>query len=210
MVIIAEVQTVLEPLIGAPFFDPGMLVDRELELVAPQARLVDDVLVACHHPLTRQTDPGAAAMTRGDVEAILARAPGGHEPGDPGRHRARGYVFWMHLRAEWSPPVAVGGHLNLRIENTPDIVRYFGHVGYTVYPPARGRHLAERAVRLLLPLARRHGLDPFWITTDPDNIPSRRTCERLGAMLVDTVAVPPDHLLYQRGQRFKCRYRIDL
>lgn len=192
------------------FLDPGRLVDEELELVAPDARWIDELLAACHHPLSRQMEPEVASITRSEVEKIVARAPSGHDMGDPSRHRAAGYVFWMRLRPQFAPPVPFAGHLNLRIENTPDVVRYFGHVGYTVYPPARGRHLSERAVRLLLPLARRHGLNPFWVTTDPDNLPSRRICERLGGLLVETVAIPQDHLLYQRGQRFKCRYRIDL
>ena len=186
------------------------MTDGELELMAPESRWIDELLMACHHPLSRQMDPAIASLTRREVEEILVRAPGGREMGDPARHRVRGYLFWMRLKPETAPPVSFAGHLNLRIESTPDVVRYLGHVGYTVYPPARGRHLSERAVRLVLPLARRHGLNPLWITTDPDNIASRRTCERLGALLVDTVSIPDDHPLHKRGQRFKCRYRIDL
>jgi predicted acetyltransferase len=79
-----------------------------------------------------------------------------------------------------------------------------------VYPFARGHHYAERACRLLLPLARRHGIQPLWITCNPDNFPSRRTCERLGAKLVEIVAVPPRDPLYLRGDHEKCRYRLDL
>jgi len=36
-----------------------------------------------------------------------------------------------------------------------------------------------------------------WITCNPDNLASRRTCERLGAIFVDTLGS-------------KCRYRLDL
>ena len=38
-------------------------------------------------------------------------------------------------------------------------------------------------MRLLLPLARRHGLQTVWITCNPDNWASRRTCELAGAEL---------------------------
>jgi tagatose 1,6-diphosphate aldolase len=79
-----------------------------------------------------------------------------------------------------------------------------------VYPPARGRHYAERAARLLLPLARRHGMSELWITCNPDNAASRRTCERLGGELVEIVPIPPDHAFYSRGERAKCRYLIRL
>ncbi len=43
------------------------------------------------------------------------------------------------------------------------------------------------------------------ITCNPENIASRRTCERLGAQLLETVAVPNDHVFYSRGDRFNCR-----
>src|SRR5437868_14474135 len=108
------------------------------------------------------------------------------------------------------PPVRIAGAVGLRIGRTHAVEMYYGHFGYNVYPFARGRHYAERSCRLLLPLARRHGLGPLWITCNPDNLASRRTCERLGATLVDNVPIPADHPLYARGERFKCRYRVPL
>ena len=79
-----------------------------------------------------------------------------------------------------------------------------------VYPPARGNAYAERSCRLLLPLARRHGLRSLWITCNPDNAASRRTCERLGAVYVDTLPIPPEEPLFARGETHKCRYLLDL
>ena len=108
------------------------------------------------------------------------------------------------------PPVPIAGGIGLRIGKTRNIEMYYGHFGYHVYPPARGRRYAERSCRLLMPLARRHGLKSLWITCNPDNYASRRTCERLGGVLVSIVAVPDDDPLYARGEREKCRYRIDL
>jgi tagatose 1,6-diphosphate aldolase len=101
------------------------------------------------------------------------------------------------------------GRVNLRAVTTPSLELYGGHFGYTVEPPWRGRHFAERAVRLLLPLARRHGLSPVWISCDPENHASRRTCERLGGTLVEIVDLPPENDMYIDGERRKCRYRID-
>jgi predicted acetyltransferase len=102
------------------------------------------------------------------------------------------------------------GSVGLRIGDNENVQQTIGHIGYNVYPFARGHHYAERASRLLLPLARRHGLNPLWITCNPENLASRRTCERLGATLVDVVPVPIDHPLHARGERYKCRYRIDV
>jgi tagatose 1,6-diphosphate aldolase len=107
-------------------------------------------------------------------------------------------------------PIRMAGGIGLRIGDTPNLRQFIGHVGYNVYPAARGRHLAERATRLLLPLARRHGLTTLWITCNPDNVPSHRTCQRLGATYVDTVDLPLNHDLYVRGERKKCRYRLEL
>ena len=127
------------------------------------------------------------------------------------------YHFWMRIRHEVPPPigttlppVGIAGAIGFRIGSTYTVEMYYGHFGYHVYPPARGHHYAERACRLLLPLARRHGLKTLWITCNPDNYSSRRTCERLGAHLVSIVPVPCEDPLFVRGEREKCRYRLDL
>ena len=63
---------------------------------------------------------------------------------------------------------------------------------------------------MILPLARWHGFDTLWITCNPDNVASRRTCERLGAEFVGIVDVPPDNDVYEPGGERKCRYRLAL
>ena len=102
------------------------------------------------------------------------------------------------------------GRLGLRIGSSYTIEQYAGHIGYEVSPDFRGRRFAERSCRLILPLARRHGFQQLWITCNPDNLPSRRTCERLGAELIDIVDVPRDSDVYAPGSERKCRYRLAL
>ena len=102
------------------------------------------------------------------------------------------------------------GRINLRAGFGEHVERYAGHVGYFVEPAYRGHRYAARALRLLVRIARGLGIDPLWITCDPDNIPSRRTCERAGAKFIEIVDVPADSILYQSGHRKKCRYRLDL
>ena len=106
--------------------------------------------------------------------------------------------------------MAPAGNVSLRVGNAWDILLYLGHIGYGVNPSFRGHRYAERATRLVLPLARAHGLETLWITCNPDNHPSRRTCERLGAEMVEIVPVPSDYFLYHIGERWKCRYRLDI
>jgi tagatose 1,6-diphosphate aldolase len=193
------------------FLDPGPLVDEELRLVAPDPRWVDELLLAASqcgsvHDLT--LDP---PWSRQRVADFLRAAPGGRQAGDPGTGRVPAYHFWMLVDPPvGDPPIRITGGIGLRIGASAEIERYSGNIGYHVYPPARGRHLAERASRLLLPLARRHGMERLWITCNPDNLPSRRTCERLGARLIEIVDLPRDHPFRARGETSKCRYLLEL
>ncbi|HSI33526.1 MAG: GNAT family N-acetyltransferase [Phycisphaerae bacterium] len=194
------------------FIDPGPLIDGELELVAPHERWVDGMVAAAGHPLTRAVSPRDAEVGREQFARYVREFPGGRHAPDETRGLVPAYAFWMRLRPVFGfdPPVPMAGGVSLRIGHTHNLETYLGHVGYSVYPAARGRRLAERAVRLILPLARRHGVDPVWITCNPENVASRRTCERLGGLLVDVVPLPAGHPLYDRGERHKCRYRIDV
>lgn len=101
------------------------------------------------------------------------------------------------------------GFINLRVGSGENLVCYRGHIGYGIEPEHRGHGYAARACLLILPLARRHGINPLWITCNPDNLASRRTCERIGAHLVETITVPENTEAYQAGARVKCRYRLD-
>jgi tagatose 1,6-diphosphate aldolase len=101
------------------------------------------------------------------------------------------------------------GSINLRAASTPHIERYAGHIGFSVHPAYRGHRYAARALRLLLPLARDLGLEPLWITCDPENIASRRSCENAGAVFVEMVDVPEDSIIYRSGHPRKCRYRLE-
>lgn len=121
-------------------------------------------------------------------------------------HKAPTYHFQM-VHARTGKKL---GDIRLRVSSTPHIERYAGHIGYSVHPAHRGHRYASRSVRLLMPLARRVGLDPLWITCDPDNIASRRTLELAGAQFVEIVDVPEDCVVYQSGHPRKCRYRLDI
>lgn len=206
------------------FLDPGPLVDGELELVAPDVRWIDAMLHAAAHPQS-VADPSVGSTSRARILDFLRAAPHGHQQGDVSTGRVPSYHLWMRLRrvtraelgdrplprwGEDHPPIEIAGGVGLRVGQTFDLEMYLGHIGYNVYPAARGHHYAERSCRLLLNLARAHRMPRLWITCNPDNWASRRTCERLGCSLANIVPVPPGHLLYQRGDREKCRYWLDL
>ncbi|MEO6437266.1 MAG: GNAT family N-acetyltransferase [Tepidisphaeraceae bacterium] len=186
-------------------------MDGDLALVAPEARWGDEVLRACAHPLTVRDAPAEAAMTRQKLHDFLKTAPAGRQEGDPAAGRVPAYHFWMRLDPPvGDPPIGMAGGMAFRIGASAEIELYSGNIGYHVYPPARGRRLAERACRLIFPLARRHGMDRLWITCNPDNVASRRTCERLGAKLVEVLPIPMDHPFRARGETEKCRFLMEL
>lgn len=147
------------------FFDPGRLIDAELELTVAEAYA-----------------------------------------GNPALGRVPAYKFDMKRTGQdWRV-----GKIDLRIGNSPTIFLYSGHIGYEVFRQYRGHHYAARSIRLLLPLAQRHEIDTLWITCNPDNWASRRTCELAGCEFVEIVDLPQDNDMYQAGERQKCRYRLKL
>jgi predicted acetyltransferase len=60
-----------------------------------------------------------------------------------------------------------------------------GHIGYAVVPAKRGRGYATKALALLLPEARKEGLDYVELTTDADNVPSQKVITANGGTLVE-------------------------
>jgi predicted acetyltransferase len=100
------------------------------------------------------------------------------------------------------------GGIRLRVGWNDDLIKYAGQIGYDVEPAFRGQHHAERACRLILPLARRHGLEQLWITCQPDNIASRRTLERLGAECAGILEVPDAYPLAAGVERKKMCFRL--
>ena len=143
-------------------------------------------------------DPGE--LRDGDLRLIL------HEAVQGTVNRSPAYRFYMTRE----PSGVRVGRIELRISNTPDIILYVGHIGYNVDEPYRGNRYAARSCWLLYDLARMHGFTELWITCDPENVPSRRTCELAGGIFVSIVPVPPDHPFYKAGSFAKCRFRIPL
>lgn len=80
-----------------------------------------------------------------------------------------------------------------------------GHIGYTVVPHKRRLGYATQALRDTLPLAKAEGLRYVEISTDHDNLASKRTIEVNGGVLVEHFAKPAAF-----GGTQALRYRIDL
>ncbi len=93
------------------------------------------------------------------------------------------------------------GTVNLRVGYT-DALYYCGHIGYGIDEKYRGRGYAGAACRLLVSVARLHGMKKLIITNNVENAASRRVCEKLGARLVRRARVPEWSGIYADGIRF--------
>ena len=109
------------------------------------------------------------------------------------------YVYHIHERGG----IRAAGYIDLRIGENRNLF-YGGHIGYRVLEEFRGHGYAERACRLVVPLALAHGMTMLRITCNPDNLASKRTIEKLGATLLGVYDVPEDNEMYEMGDRQKC------
>ena len=101
------------------------------------------------------------------------------------------------------------GYCDLRIGHN-EKTYIGGNIGYGIDAPYRGHHYAARACLLLFRLARKHGMDHLFITCDPDNHASARTCELAGGSYVETATIPEDNEMYAEGKRQAMVYRFEL
>ena len=102
------------------------------------------------------------------------------------------------------------GFCDLRIGYT-DGLYYGGHIGYTVYEDYRGHHYAAKACKLLFSLAQKHDMPYLYITCNPDNFASRRTCEYLQGEFLGVVELPEDNdMRIYDGDTHKCIFKFDL
>ncbi|MBE6109656.1 MAG: GNAT family N-acetyltransferase [Erysipelotrichaceae bacterium] len=102
------------------------------------------------------------------------------------------------------------GECDIRLGMNEELY-YAGNIGYRIYEPYRGHGYAYEAAKMLMRIAREiHGFDEIILTCSPDNIASRKTLEKLGGVLVETVNVPSWHWLYKRGETVKQIWRYDL
>ena len=141
-------------------------------------------------------------MVDGELSVVLAA----RVPGNPEKDWVPAYQFELRVAGH----EASVGHVNLRVGDTRHVVMHAGHVGYGVDPEWRGRRFAARATRMVVAFAHSIGMRTVWITSNPDNPASLRTLEILGAERVEEVDVPPGTEMYERGERRKVRFRIDV
>ena len=114
--------------------------------------------------------------------------------------RLPGYAQWL-----WDGEFC--GSIEFRWQpGTTELPPYcLGHIGYSVVPWKRQRGYATRALKLLLPQVRSEGLPYVVITTDADNIASRRVIESNGGELMERFTAAD----YDDKERLRFRIILD-
>lgn len=102
------------------------------------------------------------------------------------------------------------GACDLRIGYT-DGLYYGGHIGYAVKEEYRGHHYAAKACKLLFALTQRHEMTYLYITCNPDNLASRKTCERLEGEFLGVMELPEGNdMRINDGDTHKCIFKFNL
>jgi tagatose 1,6-diphosphate aldolase len=88
---------------------------------------------------------------------------------------------------------------------------YDGHIGFTIYPPYQGNNYAYQATILVLQIAKNKGFKEIIITCSPNNIPSKKTIQKLPTKYLETKTIPKKFNRYvERGEKIKEIYHISL
>ena len=153
---------------------------------------------AAHEELERlRRDPHAYLERMVDRQA---EGPSVMLPDGSSVARIPGYRHWL-----WDGEFC--GVIGFRwLSGTTDLPPHcLGHIGYSVVPWKRRRGHATRALAALLPLVHAERLPWVELTTDPDNMASRRVIETNGGVLVEHFTKPAAY-----GGAMGLRYRITL
>ena len=67
-----------------------------------------------------------------------------------------------------------------------------------------------KALELVLPVAKRHGMERIYLTCDQSNEASRRIIELSGARLLEIAKIPRDYFAWREGIEDHCIYQLDL
>ena len=105
----------------------------------------------------------------------------------------------------------VVGRVEYRFESDYE-VKFYGNVGYVIYPPYRGNNYAYLGTTLMLDIiAKRHPeINQVIITCNPDNIASKKTIKKMNATYLGRIQVDRHHELYRLGDTEKEIYALYL
>lgn len=82
-------------------------------------------------------------------------------------------------------------------------VFYIGNIGYSINEEYRGNGYAGEAVEVIKELFKNNGFDKVYITQNPENLASKRVCEKLNAKFLGVFELPIGNI---RREKFNEKY----
>ncbi|STQ91166.1 GNAT family N-acetyltransferase [Iodobacter fluviatilis] len=169
-------------------------------LTTPNSTLLPSYISALERSWTRDGDhdpEGASAQLARiaqNAEEFLASLTDLEGAGPPVVLNDGSTVPRLSRARYWISDGEFAGDLSLRWQKgTSDLPAYcLGHLGYAVLPWKRGRNYAAQAILQLAPLAQSHGLSWIDIAMGIDNLASRRSAEKAGAVLLRQFNAGPE------------------
>lgn len=87
---------------------------------------------------------------------------------------------------------------------------YDGNIGYEIDKAYQGNHYSGKACKMILPVARAHGMEELLLTCKESNIASYKTIEGLGAKLLEIAEVPREYFAWREGMERQRVYSLPL
>lgn len=101
------------------------------------------------------------------------------------------------------------GKISVRIGNNYHSY-YNGNIGYEIDKEYRSNNYAYKACKLVLQVAKAHGMNELILACDESNISSYKTIEKLGANLIEIVKPPKDYFAYREDMEKQRIYKLCL
>jgi len=125
------------------------------------------------------------------------------------KHPGDGELLPFYYYDIFVPSNELAGKISIRIGDNAHSY-HNGHIGYEIDAAHRGRHYALRACKLVLPVAKAHGMRRLYLTCGISNAASRKTIERLGACLVEITDIPENCFFWRPEIEKHCIYHLAL
>jgi tagatose 1,6-diphosphate aldolase len=140
-------------------------------------------------------------LTDEEIDLIIDEKVEGNE--EKGYVPAYKYKIYKHKSND------IIGEIDIRIGNNQNTF-FGGNIGYAIEEVFRGNGYASKACKLIKIVAKSHGVNSLFITCNPDNWASRKTCEKIGARFIELIVLPEDNEMYLAGEKQKCVFKWEL
>jgi predicted acetyltransferase len=184
-----------------------------VELIRPSRSHLSSYVLALERGWSADNIRGDVAareeleQIRADADAFLTaledregRGPPVKLPDGSSVKRLPGFRRWL-----WDGEFSGSIGMRWQLGTTALPPHCLGHIGYAVVPWKQGQGYGKEALRLMLIEAQSTGLEFVEITTDLDNVASRRVIEANGGVLFEHFTKPPAF-----GSKPGVRYRVVL